>query len=158
MSYAAAERQSLDTGQGWVAATSIRFRVEIGGVGLGLFSTCEGLGAEVKIESVEEGGQNAFVHKLPGRVSFPNIRVTRLVNSHSSAIAELFTLVNGDPASLRSGEIVALGPDGSSIASWVLQRIVLVKWQGPKFDVGSSGPATETLEFAHHGFGPGGGS
>lgn len=157
MSYVADERASVDTGQGWVAATAPRFKVEIDGIGLGLFSSCDGLGADVKVETVEEGGQNAFSHKLPGRVSYPNIKVKRLVNAHSAAIGELFSMVNSDPAALRSAAITALAPDGTVIATWELQRVVLVKWTGPKFDVASNKGATETLEFAHHGFGTGAG-
>src|SRR5690606_34223174 len=56
---------------------SATFIVEIDGKAAGRFTQVNGLQVSVEVEEVTEGGQNGFVHKLPGRMSWPNIRLTR---------------------------------------------------------------------------------
>ena len=46
--------------------TSATFLFEVDGVEIGRFMEAGGLEVSVETESVEEGGQNSFVHKLPG--------------------------------------------------------------------------------------------
>ena len=50
---------------------------------------------------------------------------------------------------------MALDPEGTKLARWELQEVIPVRWQGPSFNAGGPKVATETLELAHHGFGPG---
>lgn len=137
----------------WSVATACHFKVELGHVKLGPFTKCEGLSAEVKIEKYEEGGLNTYVHMLPGRISYPNIKVSRPINAYSEHIADVITAVNEQHD--RSLTITALHParkDHPPLATWTLREALLVKWTGPSFDVGSANALTETLEFAHHGF------
>ncbi|HKE97450.1 MAG TPA: phage tail protein, partial [Actinomycetes bacterium] len=51
-------------------AVTVCFTVEIDGKDLGAFTGCEGLGMEVVVEQREEGGNNGFVHQLPGRMKY----------------------------------------------------------------------------------------
>jgi phage tail-like protein len=135
----------------WVGARSQFFRVDVFGVSLGMFSKVEGLGAQVAIEKREEGGTNGYVYQLPGRVTYPNIKVTRPVNQHSTGIAMLFSAMN-DPKFPRTASITAIDTLGAPMAAWNMIDVVLVQWQGPSFTTESASLATETLEFAHHGF------
>ena len=57
--------------------TTRKFFVEIGNIVRAEFSEVSGLNAEVEVLSYEEGGKNGFVHKLPGRVKFPNVTLKR---------------------------------------------------------------------------------
>ncbi len=138
----------------WAAVTSCHFKVVIDDeIPLGSFTKCEGLAVEVSVETREEGGNNTYVHKLPGRVKYPNIKLTRHVNAHSGAVPWLFDTVNEKLD--RTATITALAPDDATeIAEWTLQNVLLVKWTGPSFTNDSATALTETLEIAHHGFGP----
>ena len=53
------------------------FKVRIDGHELGLWNSFEGLGMETSIETREEGGNNFFVHQLPGRLKYTNVKISR---------------------------------------------------------------------------------
>ena len=132
-------------------AVSLFFKVTIDGLGLGSFSSCEGLGCEVAIEQHEEGGNNGFVYQLPGRIKYPNVKLTRPLGEDSAEVAKWFAKMNG--TIVRSaGSITAMSPDGDEIATWQLHGVIPVKWTGPSLNVDTAKVAMETLELAHHGF------
>ena len=133
-----------------IFATSVYFRLSIGGDDLGAFHTCSGLGATVEVEQYAEGGNNEFTWQLPSRVSWSNITLTRPVTQDTTKVARwLDEITRG--VERKSGEIVALRPDLVPIATWQVIGIVPVSWTGPSFDPNTSQPATESLEIAHQG-------
>lgn len=132
-------------------AVSVCFKVKIDAHDLGAFTGCEGLGCEVQIEQREEGGNNAFVHQLPSRLKYTNIKLTRPVNKDTREVAKWFaSMING--VTRTTACIVALTGDGTAVMDWELQGVVPVRWQGPSLNVDSPKVAIETLELAHHGF------
>jgi len=118
---------------------------------LGVFSACEGLGVEVVLEQREEGGNNEFVHQLPVRLKYSNVKLTRPINGDSAAVAAWFADMSGTLVR-RTAEISARSVEGKVIATWKLDGVIPVRWQGPSLNVETLKPATETLELAHHGF------
>ncbi|MEU9760757.1 phage tail protein [Streptomyces sp. NPDC047985] len=136
-----------------IFATSVFFKLVIGGNDLGAFHTCSGLGAEVELEQYAEGGNNGFTWQLPGRITWTNITLTRPVTADTLKIARWLNDTT-QRVERKDGEIVALRPDLSRIIGWQVQGIVPVRWQGPSFDPASSQPAIETLEIAHEGLEP----
>ena len=64
---------------------------------LGSFTACEGLGVEVVLEQREEGGNNEFVHQLPVRMKYPNVKLTRALNGESALVAQWFASMAGQP-------------------------------------------------------------
>jgi phage tail-like protein len=133
------------------------FSVKIDGCELGSFSTCEGLSVEVQTEDREEGGENGFVHKLPVRMKYSNVKFTRPIGPDSKNIVDWFGhLAKG--IKRTTATIVALTPDRQPLVTWNLAGVIPVKWQGPSFSAESPKVATETLEIAHHGFSTEGGS
>jgi phage tail-like protein len=134
-------------------ATSVFFRLTIGGDDLGAFHTCDGMGAQMEVEQFSEGGNNGFVWQLPSRISWSNITMTRPVGADSGKVLAWMNKVLGK-VERKNGEIVALQPDLTPIARWQVLGIVPIRWQGPSFDPSSSQAAKETLEFAHEGLRP----
>ncbi|MEU9703140.1 phage tail protein [Streptomyces sp. NPDC047981] len=136
-----------------IVATSVFFRLAIGGNDLGAFHTCSGLGAQVEVEQYAEGGNNGFAWQLPGRITWSNITLTRPVTADTLKIARWLDEIvqRVEP---KDGEIVALKPDLSRIVGWQVQGIVPVRWEGPSFDPANSQAAIETLEIAHEGLRP----
>ncbi|HEY0451821.1 phage tail protein [Actinophytocola sp.] len=133
-----------------VYASTLFFRLTIGGNDLGAFHTCTGLGAEMQVEQVVEGGNNGFAWQLPSRITWSNITLTRPVTADTTKVANwLARTVNR--VDRKDGEIVALRPDLTPIANWQVVGIVPVRWQGPSFDPANSQPAVESLEIAHQG-------
>lgn len=132
-------------------ATSVYFTVKVDGKDLGAFSSCEGLGAEVVMEQREEGGNNTYVHQLPTRMKYSNVKLSRPLTKDTTNVAEWFaSMTQGFTRSTAT--IVAKRPDGSDVATFNLAGVVPVKWTGPSFNIESPKVATESIEIAHHGF------
>jgi phage tail-like protein len=131
---------------------ALRFRVRIDDDhDLGDWSKCDGLSVEYEIKEYMEGGENGFVHKIPGRIKYQNIKLTRPLNHDSSKVASWLADLQ-DGVDRQTAEIAALDPTGETICSWSLQGVYPAKWTGPSFDAGSATAATETLELVHNGF------
>ncbi|MEU6266889.1 phage tail protein [Saccharopolyspora shandongensis] len=136
-----------------IFASSVFFRLVIGGNDLGRFNTCSGLGAQVEVEQFAEGGNNGFAWQLPTRITWTNITLTRPVTSDTTKISRWIGKII-QRAERKNGEIVALKPDLTPIARWQVLGIIPVSWQGPSFDPSNAQAAVETLEIAHLGLQP----
>lgn len=134
------------------AATAYLFQVSIDGHDIGLWTECSGLSAQYQVEEYEEGGQNMFVHKLPGRLKFDNVKLKRAIDQQSGLVASWFASVHASSVVRTTASIAVLDPEGATIADWHLIDVVPVRWSGPSFKAGQSGLAEEELELAHHGF------
>jgi phage tail-like protein len=137
-------------------AITVCFVVKIDHKELASFTTCEGLGVEIAVEKREEGGTNDFVHQLPGRMTYTNIKFTRPIDSESAKVAEWMAQMAATRTKRHTASIQAMRADGSVVCTWNLRDVIPVKWTGPQFSVDSPKIATETVELAHHGFLPGG--
>lgn len=132
---------------------AVYWKFGVDGMSLGTFTSCEGLGIEIAVEQREEGGNNLFVHQLPGRLKYPNIKFSRALSKHSETVARWFiSVASGSGIRRTNGQIVALSPEGMVIAQWGLIGIIPVRWSGPRFESGSDKTAIETVEIAHQGF------
>lgn len=132
-------------------AVSVCFSVQIDKYKLGTFTSCDGLGCEVVIEQREEGGNQRFVHQLPGRLKYTNVKLTRPINGDTENVAKWFAGM-ANKVERTVAEIVARTQDGKAVAKWSLVDVIPVRWTGPQLNVDSPKVATETLEIAHHGF------
>jgi phage tail-like protein len=138
--------------------TSATFLVEIDDVEIGRFMEISGLEVEVGVESIDEGGENSYSHKLPGRMSWPNLVLKRGVTQNDSLLAWLdkssgegFTGA-GNKLKRSTAAITLLGPGGKRIRTWSFDGAFPIKWRGPRFAASSNDMAVEELEIAHHGF------
>jgi len=134
------------------------FLFEVDGVDIGTFMEVSGLEVSIETEDVAEGGQNAFTHKLPGRMTWPNITLKRGVTSQDNLLdwlnassGEKFA-GNGNKLTRSSGAITLLDRAGTRLRSWDLEDAYPVKWSGPSFAADSENTADESLEITHHGF------
>jgi phage tail-like protein len=131
---------------------TLRFHVQVdGGADLGDWNKCDGLTVEYEIKEYQEGGNNDYVHRLPGRVKYQNIKLTRPLNPDSNRVAS-WVSSNRTSFQRKTARIAALDTQGKPIVTWNLTGVYPVKWSGPSFDVSSNQAATETLELAHNGF------
>lgn len=132
-------------------AISLAFGVKIDGHDLGVFISCEGLGLEVVLEQREEGGNNGFIHQLPVRMKYTNVKLTRPINKDSSKVMTWLSSMEGG-VTRTTASIRAMRSDGEVVATWNLTGVIPVKWTGPALNVETAKVATESLELAHHGF------
>ncbi|MFC5730657.1 MULTISPECIES: phage tail protein [Nocardioides] len=136
-------------------AVSVCYKVTIDGRDLGSFSSCEGMGVEVVMETREEGGNNGYVWQLPSRLKFPNVKFSRPLGKQTSQITSwIAEMVTGYQR--HTATIEAMTANGTVVATWSLNEVVPVRWTGPQLSPDQPKVLTETLEIAHHGFIPNG--
>jgi phage tail-like protein len=145
-------------GIGGELPTTSSFLFEVDGVQIGLFREIHGLEVTVEVATYVEGGENGFVHQLPGRMTWPRITLKRGITDSDA----LFSWVNKTAGSgfatnsnkltRSTGAITVLGSDGRRLRSWDLQAVFAVRWSGPRFSAESTDALEEELELAHHGF------
>jgi phage tail-like protein len=135
-----------------------KFLFEVDGVQIGAFTEVDGLQADVAVEDVEEGGQNQFVHRLPGRLTWPNITFKRGVTDSDSLFSWLQESAGdefsrkGNKLERKSAAVTLVSDKGERLRAWELAAAFPVRWRGPSFAASSTDLASEELEIAHHGF------
>jgi phage tail-like protein len=128
----------------------LSFKIEIPGRSIGRFAECSGLSVEYDVTEYAEGGNNEFVHKLRGRVRYPNVTLRRGV-TFEDALLKWFYAVEA-PSARPTVTIILTNPEGATIRHFALRAAVPVRWTGPSSNSGGSTAASESLEIAHQGF------
>lgn len=138
-----------------------KFVFSVDGVEIGAFTEVSGLSVEVDVEEIAEGGQNQFVHKLPGRMKWPNI-VLKCGVTQADPLFAWFATSSGDGFSgagnrlaRKNGEVAVLDATGGTVRRWQFSAAYPVRWSGPTLAASSTDLAVEELEIAHHGFSSG---
>lgn len=125
------------------------FILKIGSLALGAFAEIDGLTVERDILEYTEGGMNEFVHKLPGRLKYPNLTLKRGVTDQDALLKWFFDSQRA--AQLMDVTVTLADPTGAPKRVWGFAQAFPVKWTGPKLAAGSDSPATEAIEVAHQG-------
>jgi phage tail-like protein len=136
-------------------ATAWRFEVKIDGEEIGSFTGCDGLNAEYEVFEYQEGGENGYVHRLPGQLKYANVKLTRPVDAKSDGssggLAAWFSRLKSS-VTRRTASITAYDGKGQKIAQWNLVDVYPARWTGPSFAADGNTVPKETLELAHNGF------
>jgi phage tail-like protein len=140
------------------AVTSSRFALVIDGVPIGTFLEVSGLEVRIETQDYQEGGQNGFVHKFPGRMSWPNLVFKRGITDSDALFdwvnkssGEQFA-ANHDKLTRTTGSVSVIDWDGKPLRTWSLIDPFPVRWTGPRFSAKDTSVLEEEVEVAHHGF------
>ena len=125
------------------------FRITIPGLEIGLFRECAGLSMEFEVFEWAEGGNNEFVHHLPGRLRYPYLTLTRGLTDQA-ALQQWFWQTR-QQAQLKEVSVELSSPDGSLTRGWTFADAFPVRWSGPRVAADGNDVAVETLEIAHSG-------
>jgi phage tail-like protein len=128
------------------------FEVVLDGVqDLGYFTSCDGIGVEYEMLEYIEGGENSYVHKLPVRMKYGTIKLSRPIDASTAKVATWFSGMKNQVT--RSNAVIKVF-DGNKrqIAQWTLEGVYPVRWTGPSLTADGNQVAKETLELAHNGF------
>src|SRR5207245_10141836 len=107
-----------------------RCRVKMGGDGcLGNWSKGDGLAVEYDVFEYKEGGENAFIHRIPGRAKYQNIKLTRPINQDTKKVANWIAKIKIE-VKRQKAEIAALDSEGKPIETWNLEDDVPEKRTG----------------------------
>jgi phage tail-like protein len=125
------------------------FKVSVPGIDIGTFRECDGLSMEFDVFEWAEGGNNEFVHHLPGRARYPYLRLSGGL-TENKAMQQWFEKTR-EKAELKEVTIELRSQNGKSTRSWTFADAFPIRWTGPQITADSRGMATESLEIAHSG-------
>ncbi len=128
--------------------TGAFFQVDVGEA-IGYFTECSGLSMEYDVFEYQEGGVNDFVHKLRGRMKFPNLVLKRGI-THEESFVKWF-LSCREKTERRDMSVTMLSHDLKPIRTWSFAGAFPVKWTGPELKANAGEVGTETIEIAHQG-------
>jgi phage tail-like protein len=114
---------------------------------VGFFMHCTGLELSFDVFEYREGGNNDFVHRLPGGLRYPNLILSRGLTK-DDVLLQWFMATKTQAE--RKEITLTLGTGGSQ-RTWTFADAFPVKWTGPQVDSHGTQIATETLEIAHGG-------
>jgi phage tail-like protein len=133
-------------------ALSHLFHVTLDWVDIGLWTECSGPEVEYEIEEYPEGGQNLFVHKLPGRMKFKPITLKRPIDEDSPKLRKYVASVIIGSAARSTAAITVYDADLKAVMTWNFIDVVPRSWKGPSFSTATEKVAIEEFVFEHHGF------
>lgn len=131
-----------------------KFRLEIGGVRLGMFSEITGLDSEIEVESFTEGGKNNGMHYFPTAVRHPRLVLKRGIVDYEmySWFAEVVRSIRFRETAAPARKPITVSvpdDDGNEAVRWDFVDCLPVKWTGPSLNTSSSSVAVETIEFVY---------
>ena len=127
------------------------FLVEIDGIASSAFKSVSGLAAEAEVIEYREGSDPvSSSRKLPGRVRYPNVRLSRGLTTSRDLWDWWQTVVDGT-VERRNVAITLLDDSRTPVLRWLLREAWVAKFEGPEFDASKNEVAIETIELAHEG-------
>jgi phage tail-like protein len=138
----------MSNGQPKQPISADRFVLTIPGIDtIGYFAHCAGLEMTIDVYQYHEGGNNEFVHHLPGMVTYPNLVLSRGLTNEDA----LIKWFDATATKAERKDITLTFKSGNSERKWTFADAFPVRWSGPTADVNGGGIATETLEIVHSG-------
>ena len=130
--------------------TACRFYVQVEGIAQAVFTEVSGLAMEMTVEDVEEGGNNGFVHRLPGRCKVSNLVLKRGITNSNDFLKWSTEVARGE-ITKKNVTVILYNLDGTPSMRWTFDQAFPVKWSGPQFKADDTAVAIETVELAHEG-------
>lgn len=131
------------------------FKVEFGLENAGRdvrFQEVSGLSSEIGTEELQEGGENRFSHRLPGRVKYGNLVLKRGMLTDSALIDWFRNAVEEYTFEPVDVQVTLLNEDHDPIMSWSFTRAWPVKWSVSDLKAQDNSLVVETIELAYNYF------
>src|SRR3954464_3046090 len=111
--------------------TGFNFLVEIEGLVIGGFTDVSGLSMETTVQEYQEGGQNDYVHKLPGPTRYPQNLILKRGLTDLDTLWSWHQDVTTGSVSRKNGTIYLLNKQGIPTMWWDFKEAYAIKWTGP---------------------------
>lgn len=132
-----------------------RFYVQIDQVTHAVFTEVTGLQIETEVTEYAEGGNNSYVHRLPGRTKVSNITLKRGMTSSNELFKWYLDVAYGKVLPRRNVSVIMYDTAGQKVMQWNFIKAYPVKWVGPQLNAGGTNTAVESFELTHEGIQPG---
>ena len=131
-------------------SSSNRFYVQIDNIIQAVFSEVSGLQIETEVTEYREGGNNGFVHRLPGATRVGNVTLKQGLVA-SSKLYNWYVQITLGKIDRRNMSIVVYTSAGEETSRWDFINAYPIRWVGPVLSGDSSSALVESLELAHEG-------
>ncbi len=117
------------------------------------FKEVSGLGTEMELETVNEGGLNTYQHHLPKQIKHGNLVLKRAqLPLESAFVTWIKEILEGDfSGSVKTKNIIVklLNAGNAPVYTWTCEKAFPVKWETDSLDSEKNGILIETVEFAY---------
>lgn len=140
---------------GYYPPVGFHFKVEFLGIGNDndvRFQSVSGLNVEYDTESIKEGGQNHFEHKLPTRSKFSDLSLKRGMLLDSAVIDWCKNALFNREFKPIQIVITLLNPDHQPLRSWSVNNAWPRKWAVSDLNASENSVLVETLEISYSYF------
>ncbi len=132
---------------------SFRFDVDVDGVDIGGWASCDGLKVDFGLKEVREGGTNDHAYWLPDQMKYDKVTLTRAMTRADSAKVARWLSGCVDKSRGGTARITLKDAHNDEVATWSLRNVLPASWKGPSLNAkDGSAVAVETLVLAHEGF------
>jgi len=116
------------------------------------FQKVSGLSMNLDVETIGEGGQNLYSHRIPKKISYGNLMLERGIPVISPLDIEFnatFSLFRFAPANVL---ITLFNEDTIPVMGWMFMKAYPVKWTMSDLDANANSVMIETMELAYTRF------
>ncbi|MBB6250767.1 phage tail protein [Nitrospirillum iridis] len=117
------------------------------------FQEVSGLDAKTEVETLVEGGENRYSHRLPKQGQYANLVLKRGYVTASSYLANWAADTVGStlaaPIQPQTLVVSLLGADQSPLVTWNFNRAWPVRWMAGPLDSLKNEVLTEQMEFSY---------
>jgi phage tail-like protein len=116
------------------------------------FQTVSGLSVEFEMEEFREGGENRFVHKLPGRTRYTDMVLKRGMLTDSAVIEwclKAFRDREFEPADVT---VILMNEKSEPLRTWKVAHAIPKKWLISDLNANENAVVIETLELTYRYF------
>jgi phage tail-like protein len=133
---------------------TFNFLIEVSGLTIGGFTEVSGLSIQTDYDTIKEGGENNFEHRLPKGTKSSDITLKRgLVDP---ILMDWYSKIINGNVERKNGSIILCDryncrDESHHFIEWQFFEAYPVKWEGPAFNASNNTIASETLVLTHHG-------
>lgn len=118
------------------------------------FREVQGLSRELDVETIIEGGENRFVHRLPVRAKYQNLVLKRGLLTDSRLIQWFQAAIDNLEIEPIGVTVSLLNEEHKPLVGWKLVRAWPVKWSVSDLNAQDNSIAVDTIELAYQYFTP----
>lgn len=116
------------------------------------FQSVSGLSIDYEYESIKEGGENRFEHKLPVRTRYGDLTLKRGMVTNSAVIKWMLAAFRDRIFRPAEITIALLNEKGEAVKTWKIARAFPKKWSVSDLNAMENTLVIETLELTYQYF------
>lgn len=113
------------------------------------FQSVSGLSVEYETETINEGGENRFVHEIPVRTSYSNLVLKRGMLVDSDVVKWCVDAFENRSFAPTDMQIILLNENHEPLKTWSVVRAWPKRWSVSDFNAEDNSIVVETLELSY---------